>query len=65
MAQAHLREVKRRAEAFERARAARDRAIFEAHLSGESLRDIARQAKISNQRISVIVRREKQQHAKE
>lgn len=60
MAQTHLREVKRRTEAFERARLARDQAIFEAYLSGETMRDIARYTNVSNQRVSVIVRRERE-----
>lgn len=60
MAQSHLREVKRQSEALERARVARDSAIYEAHLSGETMREIARYTTISHQRVSKIVRRERE-----
>jgi hypothetical protein len=63
VAQLHLREVKRQTDALERARAARDAAIYEAHLSGETMREIALYTNISYQRVSKIVRLERERRS--
>lgn len=54
MAQADLRRVQRCAERVDKAREDLWEAIIQAHLSGETLRDIAKAAGLSHQRVHQI-----------
>jgi Mor family transcriptional regulator len=56
MAQADLRRVRRASSRVDEAREQLTAAILAAHASGETLRDIARAARLSHQRIHEIVR---------